>query len=91
MSDRGNQYVLTIVDYATRYPEAISLAKIETEHVAEALLDVFCRVGFPKEVLITHRQLYTTPYNPKSNGLCERVNGVLKSMVKKMCQERPKD
>ena len=49
----GNRYyvLLTIVDYTSRYPESIPLAKIETEHVAEVLLDVFCRVGFPKEVL----------------------------------------
>ena len=36
-------------------------------------------------------QAVNTAYNPKCNGLCEWINGVLKSMVKKMCQERPKD
>ena len=41
--------------------------------------------------LIRVKQLFTTPYNPKCNGLCERVNGVLKSMLRKMCQERPCD
>ena len=46
-----------------------------------------------KEVcrLISFKQLFTTPYNPKCNGLCERMNGVLKSMLKFMCQEKPKD
>ena len=43
--------MLNIVDYATRYPEVIPMAKIETEHVAKALLDIFCRVEFPKKVL----------------------------------------
>ncbi|XP_013774617.1 uncharacterized protein LOC106459539 [Limulus polyphemus] len=41
--------------------------------------------------LISTRQLFTTPYNPKCNGLCERMNGDLKSMLKKMYQERPHD
>ena len=41
--------------------------------------------------LVSTKQLFTTPYNPRCNGLCERINGVLKSMLKKMCQERPKD
>ena len=90
---------MTVVDYATRYPEAVALPKIETERVAEALLEVFCRVGFPREILsdrgtqftsglmdeicrlISVKQLFTTPYNPKYNGLCERVNGVLKKMI----------
>ena len=51
VSDAGNRYILTVVDYETRYPEAISLKKIETECVAEALLEIFSRVGFLKEVL----------------------------------------
>ena len=44
--------MLTImIDYATRYPEAVPLAKIETKRIAEAPLDVFCRAGITKEVL----------------------------------------
>ena len=30
------------------------------------------------------------PYHPLCNGLCERFNATLKSMLKKMCIERPK-
>ena len=109
VSDNGNRYILTIVDFATKYPEAVALPRIETERVAEALLDVFSRVGFPTEILsdkgnqftsdlmkevcrlISLKQLFTTPYNPKCNGLREKMNRVLKSMLKKMCQEKPKD
>ena len=109
VSNKGNRYILTVVDYATRYPEAIPLAKIDTVSVAEALLEVFSRVGFPEEILsdrgsqftsslveeigrlIRVKQLFTTPYNPRCNGLCERVNGILKEMLKKMCRERPQD
>ena len=46
VSDNGNRYILTIVDFATKYPEAVALPRIETERVAEALLDVFFRVVF---------------------------------------------
>ena len=49
MSENRNRYILTIVDYATRYPEAVALKNIETERIAEALLDVFSRVGFLKK------------------------------------------
>lgn len=41
VTDRRNRYILTLVDYATRYPEAIPLRKIDTEQVAEALLEIF--------------------------------------------------
>ena len=47
----GHQYILSLVDYATRYPEAVLLKKITTEAEAEALLDIYSRVGIPEEVL----------------------------------------
>ena len=51
MSERGNRYILVIVDYATRYPEAVALPRIEAERVAEALLEVYTRLGITQEVL----------------------------------------
>lgn len=108
-TDRGNRFVLTLVDYATRYPEAIPLKNIETETVAEALLTIFSRIGVPEEILsdqgaqflssvmkevsrlLSIRQLITTPYHPQCNGLVERFNGTLKTMLKRMCAEKPKD
>ena len=43
-----------MIDYATRYPEAVALPSIETERVAEALVGMFNRVGIPSEMLIQH-------------------------------------
>ena len=37
-SEAGHRYVLTLVDYAARYPEAVPVKRIETETVAEALM-----------------------------------------------------
>ena len=51
MSERKNRYILTIVDYGTLYPKATALPSIETKRVAEALLEIYNRVGFPVEVL----------------------------------------
>ena len=50
-SDKGNRYILTLVDYATRFPEAVALKSTDTEKVAEALVDIFARVGIPNEIL----------------------------------------
>ena len=50
-SRTGNWFVLVKVDYATRYPEAISLRTVGAEQVAEALLCFFSSVGIPVEIL----------------------------------------
>lgn len=51
VTDKGNGYILTLVDFATRYPEAIPMPSIEIERVAEALIDICSRVGVPVEML----------------------------------------
>ena len=50
-SEKGHRHILTLVDYATRYPEAVPLKNIETETVAKVLLDMYSRLGIPEEVL----------------------------------------
>ena len=50
-SDKKSRYILTMIDYATRYPEAVALPSIETERVVEALVEMFSRVGIPDEML----------------------------------------
>ena len=50
-SEKRHHYILILVGYATRYPEAVPLKNIETETVAEALLDLYGRLGIPEEVL----------------------------------------
>ena len=50
-SARGHRYVLTVVDYATRYADAVPLQHIDTGTVAEAMWTVWTRVGVPDEVV----------------------------------------
>jgi len=107
-TEGGHRYILTLVDYATRYPEAIPLKKITAESVAEALVSMYSRYGIPDEILSDRgtqfmsecmkevsrllgiRQLATTPYHPMCNGLVEKFNGTLKTMLRRMVSEQPK-
>lgn len=50
-SSSGHHYILVLCDYATRYPEAFPLRSVKARQIAYCLLQLFSRVGIPKEVL----------------------------------------
>eukprot|EP00745_Piridium_sociabile_P007801 TRINITY_DN15246_c0_g1_i12.p2 TRINITY_DN15246_c0_g1~~TRINITY_DN15246_c0_g1_i12.p2 ORF type:complete len:255 (+),score=21.88 TRINITY_DN15246_c0_g1_i12:1670-2434(+) len=60
LSEDKHRYLLTIVDVATRFPEAIPLKTIDSVSVAEALFSVFCRLGFPEEILSDNGSQFTS-------------------------------
>ena len=60
-SDRVNRYILSMVNYATTYPEAVALKNVEAETVAEALVTMFTRVGVPQEVLSDQGTQWVAP------------------------------
>ncbi|XP_072180509.1 uncharacterized protein [Diadema setosum] len=75
--------ILTVVDCATRYPEATALPNIETTIVANLMREV--------SRLLSLTQLTTTPYHPACNSLVERFNGTLKQILRRVCADRPSD
>ena len=83
----GHKYLLTIVDLATRFPEAVPLKKVDAASTAEALLTVFSSYGVPQQLdggnvtakftelvmkALGISQIRTAPYHPEANGLIER-------------------
>ena len=48
---RGYKYVLTLMDFCTRYPEAVPLRRTDASTVADALCEIFARMGLPDEIL----------------------------------------
>ncbi|KAI7808673.1 hypothetical protein IRJ41_011194 [Triplophysa rosa] len=108
-SARGHRFALVLVDYATRYPEAVPLHSISAKSVAEALFRVISRVGIPREILTdqgtafmsrTIRELYellgiksvrTSVFHPQTDGLVERFNRTLKTMIRKFVHEDAKN
>ena len=90
---------MTLVDYASRYPEAVPLKRIDIETVAEVLVDIYSRLGVPEEIpsnlrlhevsrLLGITQSTTTPYHQMCNGLVKKFNATLKKILKSLCNEK---
>ena len=47
----GNKYVLVLMDYTSKWPEAYALKNVTTETGVKCLIDMTVRVGIPEEVL----------------------------------------
>ena len=52
----GNQYILVIGNYATRYPEAVPLRSTDAEHIAEEIVKLLSRVGVPTKIVTDQGQ-----------------------------------
>lgn len=96
---RGNRYIVTMVDIATRCPDPVPLRNTDIWTVTEALLKVVSDWGsnFTSDLmkersrLLSVKHLMTTPNYPLANALAETFNGSMKQRLKIMCQGRPKD
>ena len=108
-SSAGHKYILTVIDWATGFPEAIPLKAIDSISVSEALLTIFSRVGVPREVLSDQgtnftsklmgelhnlfgiKPLFSSVYHAQGNGRVERLHLSLKTSLKKLCAEKPRE
>uniref|UniRef100_A0A8C1P786 Gypsy retrotransposon integrase-like protein 1 n=1 Tax=Cyprinus carpio TaxID=7962 RepID=A0A8C1P786_CYPCA len=57
-SARGHEHILVIVDYATRYPEAVPLRKATAKSIAQELFLLASRVGLPSDILTDRGTLF---------------------------------
>ena len=56
---RGHRYLLTLMDFGTRFLEAIPLKKIDAETTCGALMEIFARFGVPEEILTDNGSNFT--------------------------------
>ena len=47
----GNRFILTLMDFGTRFPEAIPLRNTDAKTTCNALMEAFSNFGVPKEIL----------------------------------------
>ena len=68
-SSKGNNYILTVIDYCTKYAEAIPIPDKSCQTVTEAVFEnIFCRYGMAKELLSDNGGEFTGRY---FNDICK--------------------
>ena len=103
----GNNDVLVVSDYFTKWMEAFAIPNQEAVTVAEE--EVFCRFSIPEQLhsdqgrqfegklmqevckLLHIKKTRTTAYHPQSDGVVERLNRTLLSMLTATVHEHPGD
>ncbi|GFS57467.1 retrovirus-related Pol polyprotein from transposon 17.6 [Trichonephila clavipes] len=50
ITSKGNRYLITAICMSSKFPEAIPVSDISSVSVTDALLNVFSRMGFPREI-----------------------------------------
>ena len=59
-SEEGHRWILSIIDIGTRFPEAIPLKKIDSQTVAEEIIKVCARMGFPSVIQSDNGSMFTS-------------------------------
>ena len=60
-TSRGNKYVVTLVDYFSKWPEAAPLPDKTAEGVALFLFELFCRLVFYSVAVIISSHHFCSP------------------------------
>ena len=101
VSTNGNQYLLVVQDYFSKWPFAKAMPDQKAERIVQILRDeVFTLVGPPQKLHSDQgrnfesriladlckafgiKKSYTTPYHPMGDGLVERMNRSLLTLIR---------
>ena len=110
VTESGNEYIMVVGDYYSKWTEAYALKNHTAHTVAENLVERFIsRFGVPRELhsdqgrefesnlvkalcdLLHIRKTRTVPYNPKSDGMIERFNRTVKSLLTVLVNDAQND
>ncbi|GFY01510.1 retrovirus-related Pol polyprotein from transposon 297 [Trichonephila clavipes] len=65
ITSKGNRYLITAICMSSKFPEAIPVSDISSVSVTDALLNIFSRMGFPREIQCDQGSSFTSALTTK--------------------------
>lgn len=105
VTENNNRYILTGIDYLTRWPVATAVEDIDENTTAKFLFSIVKDWGVPNYILsdrganfistyvheflkqIGCKNIMITSYRPQCNGMCEKLNHTLVSILAKIARD----
>ena len=106
VTEKRNRYILTGIDYLTRFPVAVAVPDITEVTTGEFLWSVVKDYGVPQYCLSDRganfistyvheflkqlgcKNIMTTSYRPQVNGMCEKLNHTLVSIMVNIARDQ---
>ena len=70
-TSRRHRYILTCMCLGSKYPDAIPLTKVDATTIADAMLDIFLRIGIPAEILTDQGSVFMGQLTKQLCSMCK--------------------
>ncbi|GFW52787.1 retrovirus-related Pol polyprotein from transposon 412 [Trichonephila clavipes] len=81
ITSKGNRYLITAICMSSKFPEAIPVSDISSVSVTDALLNIFSRMGFPREIQCDQGTSFTSALTTEFLKDSEYLSGIVLCII----------
>ncbi|GFY14838.1 retrovirus-related Pol polyprotein from transposon 412 [Trichonephila clavipes] len=81
ITSKGNRYLITAICMSSKFPEAIPVSDISSVSVTDALLNIFSRMGFPREIQCDQGASFTSALTTEFLKDSEYLSGIVLCII----------
>ncbi|GFY36749.1 retrovirus-related Pol polyprotein from transposon 412 [Trichonephila clavipes] len=81
ITSKGNRYLIMAICMSSKFPEAIPVSDISSVSVTDALLNVFSRMGFPREIQCDQGTSFTSALTTEFLKDSEYLSGIVLCII----------
>ncbi|GFS82953.1 retrovirus-related Pol polyprotein from transposon 17.6 [Trichonephila clavipes] len=81
ITSKGNRYLITAICMSSKFPEAIPVSDISSVSVTDALLNIFSRMGFLREIQCDQGTSFTSALTTEFFEDSEYLSGIVLCII----------